>query len=152
MNNFWIKCINLLTQVTRQPDNVVADVQRSTENNLLFIIVPKQSCIMYSSVFRVLAVFVSFCRCITKMSLFKLRSVSSQVKGHRRITGRPSPRHRWSRPRSRSLSRGKAKRETSHQKGRTSLSVPHRALSELTSLKRCLNFDSCSVSFRYRTI
>lgn len=183
MNNFWNKCIHLPTQLRRQPDNVVADVQRSMKNNNLLVHImggPIQvvmQCLLsspvnpltalfivyYSVTLCVPAVFVSFYRCVTKISFFfflpsKPRSVSSQVKGHHRITDQPSPQHQWSHPRSLSLPQEKADQGASHQKGRTSLSFPHQALSEPTSLKRFLNvkiqvnFDSRAVSFRYQTI
>lgn len=127
-----------------------------TSNPALFIM-------YYSLRLFVLAVFVSFYRCISKISFppplsFKLRSVSSQVKGHRWITDRPSPLHQWSRPRSLSLPRGKADQGASPQRGRTSLLFPRQTLSEPTSLKRCLNvkiqvnFDSWAARFRYWTI
>lgn len=119
--------------------------------------------VCYSVMLCVPAVIVSFLLMYYQNFPFffppsKLKSVSSQVKGHHRITDQPSPQHQWSRPRNLSLPQEKADQGASHQKGRTSLSFPHQALSEPTSLKRCLNvkiqvnFDSRAVSFRYQTI
>lgn len=134
---------------------VVADVQQSLKNNsrcfsysscVTFIIITSQSFdspvhyVLFSDDVCPGCICLFLIDALPKFSFFpsptKLRSVSSQVKDHRRITDQPSPRHRWSRPRSHSLPREKAEQGASHQKGQTSLSFPHRALSEPTSLKK----------------